>query len=106
MSYSDSFFFPLKEFIYSIVASGSLLITAILNIGFSCKAENRAALSYFSSYLSTSYFGTYITAGVSILFSEHTLQNIATKKKILKPGVKLFESLAELNRFMGIGDFN
>ncbi|KAH9387533.1 hypothetical protein TYRP_008722 [Tyrophagus putrescentiae] len=54
----------LTELIYTSIVSVSLLITALLHIIYTCKHEYRYSLTYFNSYLGTSYFGTYITAGV------------------------------------------
>ncbi|KAI2797084.1 hypothetical protein BLOT_015541 [Blomia tropicalis] len=54
----------LTEFIYTGCSAAALFITAIIHIVYTCRSDYRTSLTYFNSYLGTSYFGTYVTAGV------------------------------------------
>ncbi|KAF7492686.1 hypothetical protein SSS_07153 [Sarcoptes scabiei] len=52
------------ELVYTILASIALFVTAIIHIAYTCREDYRYSLTYFNSYLGTSYFGTYIASGV------------------------------------------
>ncbi|XP_054164774.1 uncharacterized protein LOC128962425 [Oppia nitens] len=52
------------ELIYSAIVTISLFITSIIHLSMTARADYRYALTHYSSYLGTSFFGTYIAAGV------------------------------------------
>ncbi|CAG2112221.1 unnamed protein product, partial [Medioppia subpectinata] len=54
------------ELVYTGIATISIFITAIIHLSLTARADYRYALTYYSSYLGTSFFGTYIAAGVNI----------------------------------------
>ncbi|CAG2175642.1 unnamed protein product [Oppiella nova] len=53
-----------QELVYTGIVTISLFITAIIHLSLTARADYRYALTYYSSYLGTSFFGTYIAAGV------------------------------------------
>lgn len=55
----------LAELIFTAVASVSLFLSSLLLIGFTTREDYRLSLTYYDSYIGTTYFATYIAAGVS-----------------------------------------